>query len=92
MGRSNLLSKGETHDTLHWRVCKHFSVRITVDLDADLLSAVEERRTACKTTGEVLADLARQALRITPTTDITSIQPPRGTSIRREDEKARSLA
>ena len=39
------------------------NVRITVDLDDDLLLAVEERRTACKTTGQVLADLARQALR-----------------------------
>ena len=38
------------------------NVRITVDLDDDLLTAVEERRTACKTTGQVLADLARQAL------------------------------
>ena len=69
-----------------------FSVRITVDLDADLLSAVEERRTACKTTGEVLADLARQALRIPPATDIAAIPPQRGTTLRREDEeKARSL-
>ncbi len=38
------------------------NVRITVDIDEDLLLAVEERRTACKTTGQVLADLARQAL------------------------------
>lgn len=38
-------------------------MRITVDLDDDLLLAVEQRRTACKTTGQVLADLARQALR-----------------------------
>ncbi len=73
-------------------MCKHFSVRITVDLDADLLSAVEERRTACKTTGEVLADLARLALRITPASDITAL-PPQRDAIRRDDEeKARSLA
>jgi hypothetical protein len=61
-------------------------VRITVDLDADLLMAVEERRTACKTTGEVLADLARQALRISPSTDSGSYPTLRGSSIRREDE------
>jgi hypothetical protein len=68
-------------------------VRITVDLDADLLSAVEERRTACKTTGEVLADLARQALRITPATDISALPAQRGSTIRRDDEeRARSLA
>lgn len=74
-------------------MCKHFGVRITVDLDADLLSAVEERRTACKTTGEVLADLARQALRITPATDITALPPERRGTIRRDDEeRARSLA
>ena len=74
-------------------MCKHFNVRITVDLDADLLSAVEERRTACKTTGEVLADLARQALRITPAADITVLPPQRGTTIRRDDEeRARRLA
>ena len=42
------------------------NVRITVDLDEDLLHAVEERRTACKTTGQVLADLARQALGTSP--------------------------
>jgi hypothetical protein len=41
-------------------------VRITVELDEDLLHAVEQRRTACKTTGQVLADLARQALRTSP--------------------------
>jgi hypothetical protein len=73
-------------------MCKHFSVRITVDLDADLLSAVEERRTACKTTGEVLADLARQALRTSPATDNAAF-PVRGSNIRlEEDAKARSLA
>jgi Arc/MetJ family transcription regulator len=75
------------------RMCKHFSVRITVDLDADLLSAVEERRTACKTTGEVLADLARQALRISPSDDITAYSALRGSSVRREDEdRAHSLS
>ena len=74
-------------------MCKHFRVRITVDLDADLLSAVEERRTACKTTGEVLADLARQALRITPATDIPAVPPQRGSTVRRDGEqRARSLA
>jgi hypothetical protein len=74
-------------------MCKHFSVRITVDLDADLLSAVEERRTACKTTGEVLADLARQALRITPASDNAAFPPARGSNIRLEDEaQTRSLA
>jgi hypothetical protein len=74
-------------------MCEHFSVRITVDLDADLLSAVEERRTACKTTGEVLADLARQALRIPPATDIAALPSLRGSNGRREDEeRARTLA
>jgi hypothetical protein len=74
-------------------MCKHFSVRITVDLDADLLSAVEERRTACKTTGEVLADLARQALRTSPATDNAAYPSVRGSNIRlEEDAKARSLA
>jgi hypothetical protein len=68
-------------------------VRITVDLDADLLSAVEERRTACKTTGEVLADLARQALRISPHTDYAAVPSLRSTGIRREDDaRPRSLA
>ena len=67
-------------------------VRITVDLDDDLLLAVEERRTACKTTGEVLADLARQALRTSPSTDSAGYPTLRGSSIRREDEiRARSL-
>ena len=74
-------------------MCKHFRVRITVDLDADLLSAVEERRTACKTTGEVLAELARQALRTSPATDAAASQPQRGGALRRDDEeKARTLA
>jgi hypothetical protein len=68
-------------------------VRITVDLDEDLLLAVEERRTACKTTGQVLADLARQALRIPPAPDFAAVPPVRGSNIRREDEeRARSLA
>ena len=72
---------------------KHHSVRITVDLDEDLLLAVEERRTASKTTGEVLADLARQALRTSPATDFAAFPPHPGGSIRREDEgRARSLA
>ena len=71
----------------------HLSVRITVDLDADLLSAVEERRTACKTTGEVLADLARQALRLSPATDFAAFTPRPSGTIRSEDgERARSLA
>jgi hypothetical protein len=48
-------------------------VRITVDLDEDLLHAVEERRTACKTTGQVLADLARQALRTSPAPELTAV-------------------
>jgi hypothetical protein len=52
-------------------------VRITVDLDEDLLHAVEERRTACKTTGQVLADLARQALGTSPATGFTSVPASR---------------
>ena len=72
----------------------HFSVRITVDLDEDLLSAVEERRTASKTTGEVLADLARQALRLSPATDFASLPSLRGSTIRRreDEDRARTLA
>ena len=66
-------------------MCNHFSVRITVDLDDDLLLAVEERRTACKTTGQVLADLARQALRTSPSPEFATL-PARGTTLRREDE------
>ena len=74
-------------------MCKHLSVRITVDLDEDLLSAVEERRTACKTTGEVLAELARQALRIPPPIDYAGLPSVRGMGIRREgDDRAQSLA
>lgn len=57
-------------------------MRITVDLDDDLLMAVEQRRTACKTTGQVLADLARQALRAPDANPV----PVRGTSTGREDE------
>jgi len=53
------------------------NVRITVDLDEDLLLAVEERRTACKTTGQVLADLARQGLRTTPAPERSSISAGR---------------
>ena len=68
-------------------------MRITVDLDADLLLAVEERRTACKTTGEVLADLARQALRLSPATDFAAFSPRPSGTIRSEDgERAPSLA
>jgi hypothetical protein len=52
-------------------------VRITVDLDEDLLHAVEERRTACKTTGQVLADLARQALRTSPAPEFPAIPADR---------------
>jgi hypothetical protein len=52
-------------------------VRITVDLDEDLLHAVEERRTACKTTGQVLADLARQALRTPPAPQRISVPADR---------------
>lgn len=48
-------------------------MRITVDLDEDLLLAVEERRTACKTTGQVLAELARQALRTPPAPELTAV-------------------
>jgi hypothetical protein len=70
---------------------KHATVRITVDLDEDLLSAVEERRTASKTTGEVLADLARQALRHSPATDFAAF-PSRLVSNISDEEKARSLA
>jgi hypothetical protein len=70
---------------------KHASVRITVDLDEDLLSAVEERRTASKTTGEVLADLARQALRHSTATDFAAF-PSRLVSNISDEEKARSLA
>jgi hypothetical protein len=74
-------------------VWKHFLVRITVDLDEDLLSAVEERRTASKTTGEVLADLARQALRTANETEFAALPSVRGSTIMREDEhRARSLA
>ena len=70
---------------------KHAGVRITVDLDEDLLSAVEERRTASKTTGEVLADLARQALRLSPTTDFAAFSTHRVSNIS-DEERARSLA
>jgi hypothetical protein len=52
-------------------------VRITVDLDEDLLHAIEERRTACKTTGQVLADLARQALRTSPASELTAVSAGR---------------
>lgn len=52
-------------------------MRITVDLDDDLLLAVEQRRTACNTTGQVLADLARQALR---TSEPISILVPETTA------------
>jgi hypothetical protein len=61
-------------------------VRITVDLDEDLLSAVEERRTASKTTGEVLADLARQALRTATETEFAALPSVRGSTIMRENE------
>ena len=60
------------------------NVRITVDLDEDLLHAVEERRTACKTTGQVLADLARQALRTSPAPELDSV--PSGRDALREDD------
>jgi hypothetical protein len=65
-------------DVERWR-----NVRITVDLDEDLLLAVEERRTACKTTGQVLADLARQALRTSPAPELTTISPVPGGVLRR---------
>jgi hypothetical protein len=72
---------------------KYLSVRIMVDLDDDLLSAVEERRTACKTTGEVLAELARQALRIPPPLDYAGVPSVRGIGIRHDgDDRARTLA
>jgi hypothetical protein len=48
-----------------------------VDLDDDLLLAVEERRTACKTTGQVLADLARQALRTSPSPELQPLPSDR---------------
>ena len=53
-------------------------MRITVDLDDDLLLAVEQRRTACRTTGQVLVDLARQGLR-------TSSEPAPVVDLLRED-------
>jgi hypothetical protein len=59
-------------------------VRITVELDEDLLHAVEERRTACKTTGQVLADLARQALRTSPAPELASV--PSGRDALHEDD------
>jgi hypothetical protein len=62
-----------------------WNVRITVDLDEDLLHAVEERRTACKTTGQVLADLARQALGTSPAPDFTAVTSSR--DVLREDDK-----
>ena len=72
---------------------KHLSVRIMVDLDDDLLLAVEERRTACKTTGEVLAELARQALRIPPPRDYAGLPSVRGIGIRHDGEdRTRTLA
>ena len=71
---------------------KHSSVRITVDLDEDLLSAVEERRTASKTTGEVLADLARQALKTSPATNLAAYPALDDSDTLRDDDKARSLA
>jgi Arc/MetJ family transcription regulator len=72
---------------------KHLSVRITVDLDEDLLSAVEERRTACKTTGEVVAELARQALRIPLPNDYAGLPSVRGMGTRRkDDDRAGTLA
>ena len=61
-------------------------MRITVDLDEDLLHAVEERRTACKTTGQVLADLARQALRTYPAPQRISVPADRD-----DEERALSL-
>ncbi len=70
---------------------KHSSVRIIVDLDEDLLSAVEERRTASKSTGQVLADLARQALRPSPATTFATDPSLDGSSLPQGDERARSL-
>lgn len=61
------------------------NVRITVHLDEDLLNAVEERRTACKTTGQVLADLARQAL-------VTSDAPERTAVPADRDDEERVLS
>ena len=60
------------------------NVRITVDLDDDLLLAVEQRRTACKTTGQVLADLARQAL-------LTSEPTPVRDLLREDADRAPTL-
>jgi hypothetical protein len=65
-------------------------VRITVDLDEDLLHAVEERRTACKTTGQVLADLARQALGTSPAPELTSVSSPRD-ALREDEERVPTL-
>jgi hypothetical protein len=65
-------------------------VRITVDLDEDLLHAVEERRTACKTTGQVLADLARQALGTSPASELTSVSSPRD-ALREDEERVPTL-
>jgi hypothetical protein len=65
-------------------------VRITVDLDEDLLHAVEERRTACKTTGQVLADLARQALGTSPGPELASVPSGRD-ALREDDDRIPSL-
>jgi hypothetical protein len=67
------------------------NVRITVDLDEDLLHAVEERRTACKTTGQVLADLARQALRA-PALDQTALDADRDEALREDEDRVTTLA
>ena len=64
-------------------------MRITVDLDEDLLHAVEERRTACKTTGQVLADLARQALG-TPAPELTSVPASRD-GLREDEDRVPTL-
>ena len=67
-----------------------WNVRITVDLDEDLLHAVEERRTACKTTGQVLADLARQALGTSPAAELPDLSPSRDI-LREDDDRVRAL-
>ena len=67
------------------------NVRITVDLDEDLLLAVEERRTACKTTGQVLAELARQALRTSPAPELPSISSSRGGVLRDDEDRVPTL-
>ena len=66
-------------------------MRITVDLDEDLLLAVEERRTACKTTGQVLADLAREALRTSDAPELPAISVRDTTPVRDAENRIPTL-